>query len=118
MHKTRVLVVDDSELICEMLKMVCESLGTEVQTFESATDVPDKDAADWIISDVNLPGVVDQDPVKTYRSKGIVGRVILISGRAQAELDEMAENTGAAGALSKDLGMMGMSAKLAELFEV
>lgn len=112
----KILIVDDSELICEMLKMVCEGQGAVVQTCGSLDEVRGLEDPTWIISDLNLPGLDSEDPVAAYRSLGLNAPVILISGRKQDELDRIASRCGARAAISKDYGIPGIAQRLATLF--
>lgn len=117
---TRVLIIDDSELILDMLEMVCTEAGYEVSKTDSFTAVPgivSRETPGVIVSDLNMPDMpVDNDPVESLAGSGIEGiPVIIISGRPQAELDERAAAIGAGGAISKDAGMMGMASTLPDL---
>jgi len=111
----QILIVDDSELICEMLKMVCEGFGAEVKTCGSLDEVAEMSDPDWIISDLNLPGLDSNEPVEAYRSLGLSAPVILVSGRPQEELDRIAARCQAKAAISKDHGIPGIAARLATL---
>lgn len=110
-----VLLVDDSELIVQMLQMVVAQSGHEVVTaltWDDAVRSYQTTAPDVVITDLNLP---DQaDPVTAFKTLGDAP-IIIVSGRPQAELDELAAACGAAGAVSKDAGMMGMAAVLPDL---
>lgn len=110
-----VLIIDDSELILQMLQMVCAQAGFETRTatdLASAKDLFDREGADVVITDLNMPGA--DDTVATVRSWKDVP-VVIVSGQPQADLDAIAAERGAAGAVSKDAGMMGMAAVLPEL---
>jgi CheY-like chemotaxis protein len=112
------LIVDDSELVCDMLRMVCEANGDEVTTCTSFSDIIgclDGKTPDWILSDLQLPDTDLTSPVDAYRGLGLDAPVILISGRPQAELDKLAEEVGAYAALSKDLGIPGIALRLAQI---
>ena len=111
-----ILIVDDSELICEMLRMVCEDQGAQVTSCGSFDDVRGVEEPDWIITDLNLPGFDSNEPVAAYRALGFNAPVILISGRSQEELDGIAARTGARAAISKDHGISGIAARLTTLF--
>lgn len=110
-----VLIIDDSELILQMLEMVCQQAGYETGT---ATDIAAARAAlegcpyDVVITDLNMPDVAD--PVAEIRSCCDLP-IVIVSGQPQADLDAIAAERGAAGAVSKDAGMMGMATVLPEL---
>ncbi|MEZ4459416.1 MAG: response regulator [bacterium] len=112
-----VLILDDSELILQMLEMVCVGAGYTVQTatsFSAACETVSRETPAVIVSDVHLPDLAT-DPVTAFRGAGCESPVILVSGRPQAELDELAASLGAKGAVSKDAGMMGMAQTLPAL---
>ncbi len=120
----RVLILEDSPLILQMLTMVCESAGHQVHTCESfarATEVAvsDEPPPQVILSDLTLPDGPDGSLVAALQA--LPGwrevPVILISGRPQAELDRIAAETGAVGALSKDAGLPAISAALPGLID-
>lgn len=111
----RVLIIDDSELILQMLEMLVVQAGHEVTTATSWNDVCAAYASanpDVVITDLNLP---DQpDPIAALAELG-AAPIVIVSGRPQHELDALAAERGTAGALSKDAGMLGMSTTLPEL---
>ncbi len=111
----RVLIVDDSALIVQMLEMIVAQDGHEVvvaETWDAAVLHYEQQSPDVVITDLNLP---DQaDPIAAFLAMGSAP-VIIVSGRPQAELDELAQTRGAAGAVSKDAGMPGMAALLPTL---
>jgi two-component system KDP operon response regulator KdpE len=109
-----VLILDDSELILQMLEMVCLSSGHDVRTassFAAALEHVSRETPRVIVSDLNLPDL-HTDPVTGFREAGCESPVILISGRPQDEMDQVVRDTGAAAGLSKDLGMMGIAERL------
>ena len=111
----RVLVVDDSELILQMLQMVVDQAGHETVIADcwAAGEAAYRSAPpDIVVTDLNLPDA--DDPVGGFIALG-AAPVVIVSGRPQAELDELATERGAAGAVSKDAGMMGMMATLQPL---
>lgn len=111
----RVLLVDDSELILQMLEMVVAQAGhTTVTaiTWDAAEAAYAAEPPDLVITDLNLPD--QNDPVGAFTAMGSAP-VIIVSGRPQAELEGLAAERGAAGAVSKDAGMMGMAAVLPDL---
>ncbi len=116
----RVLIIDDSELILDMLEMVCSQAGYEVTTTDTFASVPgivSRETPDVILSDLNMPDMkIENDPVESLREQGIEGiAVVIISGRPQDELDKRAAAIDAQGAVSKDAGMMGMASILPDL---
>lgn len=110
-----VLLIDDSELILQMLEMVCQQAGFETKTvtnLDDARSVLEGSRFDAVITDLNMPDVAD--PVAEIRAICDVP-VVIVSGQPQADLDLIAAERGAAGAVSKDSGMMGMATSLPAL---
>ncbi len=115
-----VLIIDDSELILQMLDMVCQAAGFRTVTCEridKVVDVTSAELPDVIISDLNLPDLDGDDPVVVLHSiPGLDATpVVIVSGMAPDELDARAHEIGAAGAISKEAGMPAMQAQLPDL---
>lgn len=111
----RVLIVDDSELILQMLTMVVTSAGHHVETAADWAQAQARYAAsapDVVVTDLNLPDV--GDPVAAFAQLG-AAPVIVVSGRPQAELDGLVETGSVVGAVSKDAGLPGLARVLPDL---
>ena len=113
-----VLIVDDSELIASMLEMICAQLGYSTSKALSMAQVPAAllgKAPDVVLSDLHLPD--EPEPVGALRAFEALRAVpiVLISGTDQGQLDAIAAQRGAQGALSKDSGLPGMMAQLPAL---
>ncbi len=117
-----VAIIEDSSLVIEMLTMVCEGEGYDVVSFEefgpAAASLGDT-APDIVITDLNLPDLDEGTTLESLRAiKGLESTpVIIISGRPRQELEELAEESGAQGALSKDDGMPVISSELPPMIE-
>lgn len=116
-----VAIIEDSELVIQMLTMVCQGEGHQVasyERFDKANQGLRDSRPDIIITDLNLPDVPG-DIVAAIR--GIDGLeetpVIIVSGRSREELEAVADRSGAQGALSKDEGMPVISAELPEMID-
>lgn len=115
-------IVEDSSLVVQMLTSVCEEHGHRVQGFERFEEAADQfaeAAPDIVITDLNLPDVPEGQTIEQLRSiQGLENTpVVIISGRPAEELQQLAEETGAQGALSKDDGMPVISAQLPSLID-
>lgn len=113
----QVLIVEDSPLVVQMLTMVCQGAGHDVTSFETFSDAAEYLAGtlpDVILTDLNLPDVPGGDTIAALREIDGVAEtpVIIISGRPRQELEQIAADSGAQGALSKDDGMPAISAEL------
>ena len=110
-----VLLIDDSELILQMLQMVCEQAGyttVAVTNMADAKAALEDEAIGAIVTDLNMPDVAD--PVAQLQEWTDLP-VVVVSGQPQDALDAIAAERGAIGAVSKDAGMMGMMTTLPEL---
>lgn len=115
-------IIEDSSLVVQMLTMVCEQHGHSVDSFERFDDAAssfESTPPDLVITDLNLPDVPDGQTLQQLRSiEGLATvPVVIISGRSQSELDKLADEAGAQGALSKDEGMPVISSKLPPMIE-
>ncbi len=115
-------IIEDSSLVVQMLTMVCEEHGHTVRSFERFGDAADAfrgDPPDIVITDLNLPDLSEDSPLE--RLRGIEGLsntpVVIISGRPNEELQKLADESGAQGALSKDDGMPVISSQLPSMIE-
>ncbi|RAL21167.1 hypothetical protein DL240_13620 [Lujinxingia litoralis] len=117
----RVLIVEDSPLIVQMLTMVCQGAGHQVVACERFGEVSQAAAqgVDVVITDLNLPEVPDDDTVRALREIAALKHLpmIIISGRPRAELEMIAAERGAQGALSKDEGMPVIAAELPPMID-
>lgn len=117
-----ILILDDSELILSMLEMVCGQLGYRTVTalrFAEVAPLVAAEAPAAILSDLKLPDAPGGDPVAGLRAIGGLSDtpIILISGIDQTELDALASERGAQGAISKDAGLPGMMSQLGPMLE-
>lgn len=118
--KPLVLIIDDSELILQMLDMVCQAAGYRTVTcnrFSQVDEVVADEAPAVVVSDLNLPGLGERDPVAALHAITQLQSVpvIIVSGMEAGELDKIAERIGASAAISKDGGMPVVQAELPKL---
>jgi DNA-binding response OmpR family regulator len=106
---TKVLVIDDSEISCELAAMALEDAGFEVR---ASTTIDDVDATlgswrpDLILTDVKMPGVSGVELCRSLKSRyqGASVRVVLFSALSSAELEVLARECNADAYLSKTAG--------------
>ncbi len=118
--KPLVLIIDDSELILQMLDMVCQQAGYRTITcdrFSQVDEVVVDEAPSVVVSDLNLPDLGGRDPVAALHAITQLQSVpvIIVSGLDADELNETAERIGAAGAISKEGGMPVVQSELPKL---
>ena len=115
-----VLIIDDSELILQMLDMICQQAGYRTITANSFSQVDEivaDEAPVVVVSDLNLPDLGGRDPVAALHGMTQLQSVpvIIISGIDDAEIQATAERIGAAGAISKEGGMPVVQSELPKL---
>lgn len=112
-----VLCIDDSELLLQMLQMVCAQAGHQAVVaadFTTARAAYSNQPPDVVVTDLNLPDC--DDPVAALQELGDAP-IVIVSGRPQAELDTLATERDVAGAISKDGGLGGLSDELGRLLD-
>ncbi len=102
----KVMVVDDDPVSLEIARAVLEDLGCVVTTRERAlgTSVAiTVNRPDIVLVDISMPGVTGDAIVRLARSNPLLKDVIFVlySGKPAEELDKLAEEVGAAGAVTK-----------------
>lgn len=118
--KPLILIIDDSELILQMLTMICAQAGYRSVTcheFAAVAPAVEAEVPALILSDLNLPDLGGRDPVSALRAIDGLAQtpIVLISGIDPEALRQKAEALGADGALSKEAGMPGMMSALPPL---
>lgn len=117
-----ILLLDDSELILQMLTMICQGEGHQTHTatnFAAAQTILQNTPIQLIITDLNLPDVTGHDTITALRQLPTAAHtpIIIISGQPQATLDAIALERGAQAALSKDGGFPAIASALPQLIQ-
>lgn len=105
----KVLVVDDDLVILEIARARLEKMGHEVTTRSSAvgtTATIIREKPDVVLLDIEMPVLTGGDLISTIRDNDLIGgpngvRFILYSGTEPSELQRLADETGALGAIHK-----------------
>ncbi len=100
----KVLVVDDDPLVLRILKDRLVEEGFLVSTTSSAfgaTQLVEEQEPDVVIIDVMLPALPGNRIAQLVRERMKDVRVLLYSGKDEAELAELAKESGADGWLKK-----------------
>ncbi|HAH08388.1 MAG TPA: hypothetical protein DCM05_17990 [Elusimicrobia bacterium] len=104
----RILVVDDSEPVREMLRMVLRSLGHEVVaaagTGEEALAAYAQAHPDLVTLDISLPDISGVEVLRRLRALDPKARVIVITGNNSAVLAEQVRSLGALHLIEKPCG--------------
>ena len=109
-EKKRILLLDDSTITLEMEKAVLEERGYKVAAaanlleFQSALDVFQPEI---ILTDLMMPDISGKDIVRVLKQDFHTEKIpiILFSSKNDDELQEIAEQAGADGFLSKSHGI-------------
>jgi len=109
-EKKRILLLDDSTITLEMEKAVLEERGYKVAAaanlleFQSALDVFQPEI---ILTDLMMPDISGKDIVRVLKQDFHTEKIpiILFSSKGDDELQEIAEQAGADGFLSKSHGI-------------
>ncbi len=91
----RILLVDDDSFVCEMMTLILEARGYEVEAKTHPEEALDRLKAqppfDLIVSDMNMPGMGGIDLIRAAREAGVDSAAILLTGDpADGKSDEIA----------------------------
>lgn len=89
MDARKLLIVDDDEATCLLFKRIGERAGLGVRAVTSASAAKDAvigDVPDVIILDMIMPDVDGIEMIRWLTGQGFQGKVILVSGFAEAYL--------------------------------
>jgi len=98
------LVVDDDRVVLEVTRERLERAGFEVVTRESALGTSAfimKEKPDYVLLDVNMPGLTGDALAKLLKGRDRRSRVILHSCSDRKRLAKLAQECGAAGIIEK-----------------
>ena len=101
----RILIVDDSVSMRQMLKMILESAGYEVEQASDGDEALEKlsDDFDAMVTDYNMPKMNGAELIGAVR-KGSVNRaipVLILTTESEKDKMEAAKQAGASGWLNK-----------------
>lgn len=103
-HHPVVAVVDDDQAVRESLRFLLETLGFDVDTFDSACEflaASVRGEATCLIIDQHMPHLTGLDVLRVLRDRGVSVPVALMTGSPSAELARMAAELGATAVLEK-----------------
>jgi DNA-binding response OmpR family regulator len=114
----RVLIVDDSVLMLEVVRNALEGAGFEAATANSMEELERQDPGtfDVILMDVQMPELYGDDVASVLRHvRGARARMILFSNLPADELAVRASEAGLDGYLTKQQGMDALVSRVREL---
>ena len=115
-----IAVVDDDYRVLESLDDLLQSSGYQTILHTSAESLlksPELGSVDALISDIGLPGMNGIELLRTLRQRaGALLPTILITGRTETYLEELAENLGALRFFAKPFDTQLLLAELNRVF--
>ncbi len=115
---TKLLIVDDSQLACKLVKQTSDKLNNvEVEmsnSVDAAISLLSSQKFDCVITDLNMPEKSGLDLVAEARKFGITTPIVVLSSKANDELREQGKSLGANGVISKPITDKKLKAVLAE----
>ena len=104
-RRRKILVVDDSEIVREMVSIELEERGFTVVVMESPlgfTSALKREQPDLVLMDVSMPALQGDKLVDLANRSGTPGcPIVLHSDRPEAELQTLVKNCGASGYIRK-----------------
>ena len=116
----RILVVDDSQLVCQQLSQLLEAPDRQI------TVAPDGTAAlEWlmenrcslVLTDLRLPGISGLDLIKEIRDREMPVTVIVMTGYATVEAAVEAIKLGAYDLITKPIDTIGLEVLVNQALE-
>jgi len=114
----RILVVDDSVLMLDIVRDALEVAGFQAATANSIAELEGHDPAsfDLILMDVQMPEIYGDDAAYVVRHvRGANARILLFSNLPSDELAKRASEAGLDGYISKHDGMDALVSQVREL---
>ncbi len=118
MPKWKVLILDDSPLVREVVDITLSEHGYDVVGLESPFEFAialRRERPDLVLMDVTMAGLAGDKVIEsTRRDPSVSCPIVLFSDRPDAELEKLASKCGADGYIRKTLGAEGLPAQVAE----
>ena len=102
--REQICIVDDDEWVADSLKLLLETFGFDVRSYNSGADLladGRRRAAGCLIIDQHMPGMNGLDLFERLQKEGVRAPAILISGRLDTHTKERAARLGITRALEK-----------------
>jgi DNA-binding response OmpR family regulator len=119
-RKAKILIVDDSEMIRELVKETLEASGFEVVTLATAFGFGNllrREAPDLALVDVQMPGLSGAKLAEIAVSRGATCPVVLFSDRPEAELSKLAKESNVSGYIRKTGNMQALVSAVARFIK-
>ena len=121
-EKLRILVLDDSEIVLNMMALALSESGFEVATANSLVEFEQRlkeQPPQIILTDIQMPDISGDDICRVLKKKLETEStpVLLFSTMEESELASLAERSGADGFVSKNAGPEEIVKRIRELTE-
>jgi cyclic di-GMP phosphodiesterase len=117
---SRILAIDDEEVIRMLVVEILQTVGHEVvgaESAEHALDLLDEHEFDLIVSDVVMPGLSGLELLEAARSRRASLPVVLVTGAGTYETLSQALTRGAAGLVTKPFAHAELQTAVADALE-
>ena len=117
---SKILAIDDEEVVRMLVVEILESVGHEVvgaDSAEHALDLLDDGGFDLIVSDVVMPGLSGLELLEAARSRQASLPVVLVTGAGTYETLSQALTRGAAGLVTKPFAHAELQTAVADALE-
>jgi CheY-like chemotaxis protein len=122
MKKLRILVLDDSEIVLNMMALALSQAGYEVLTASSLVEfdgVLNDSEPDIILTDIKMPEISGDDVCRVLKQRQHTKQIpiVLFSTLEEGELKGVAERAGADGFVCKNKGIDEIISRIQSLTE-
>ena len=117
---SRILVIDDEEVIRALVMEILETAGHETtgaESAESALALLEDHEFDLVVSDVIMPGLSGLGVLEAVRSRSATLPVVLITGAGTYDTLSQAVTRGAAGLVTKPFSHAELQAAVTDALE-
>jgi len=114
----KILVVDDEEDICDLLKDLLVDWGHEViieHRGDAALERMKKDAPNVVLLDCRMPGMMGQEVLKKMQQLEIHSQVIVTTADVDDKVHEELKALGAVGVITKPFEILNLREQLTKI---
>ena len=93
--KTRILIVDDDEEICEEIGELLADSGFSVSFANdglTAVDILDRKKFDLLMLDLKVPGIPGIEILRHVKGKGMALKVLVVTGKPVKNVDDRGDD--------------------------
>ncbi len=114
MHKKKVMVVEDEPAIREVMKMMLEEVGYEVQTSNDGVSVQEmrENLPDLVLLDLRVSGIHGKDICKHLKGQDLTKHIPIIIISANYDIAKITSEAGADCFIAKPFDMAELLSKV------